>query len=416
MERERVIRIFLSYAFKPWQGAYKAPEIRSMLDRAVASAAKQQGLEGRNVRLVPDYVMEPGRILRDEIHRKIRSSDMAVVDISDNNPNVLYELGYMDALGKYPPILLKSNREKDKYEVPSDINSKIYIPYDCIDDAEFELAGAIEKQVMEILDAPPGRNEIGSLWCGREARAIRVIAPKSQVDTEFSRVESPNYDRFHKMGDKTAVWETLVLLARLYPDADVTVHVADEFDMESEMNRDNLVAIGGPGFGDDEGNRVCRLISQRMGSVVSYAEDYETMLADGDRLTASSKGGVMSRDHGYFARFRNPYNPDSTVVLIHGIHTLGVLGAARALSDNAASLDNVKWALGRLGSDPSFESWFPVGVTGGVVDTPLMKDAKMSYFSDPAGPADKCAARPPKSGQRGRGLHGLWRRWKNVFR
>ena len=386
MRQERTLRIFLSYAFTPWQKAYKQQEIKAMLNRAVESAGGRESLAGRNARLVPDYALEAGRVIREEIHEKIRASDMAVVDISDNNPNVMYELGYMDALGKYPPILLKSNREKEKYTVPSDINNINRIEYDRIGDAEAPLADALEAQAASILDAPPGRNEIRSLWCGREARAIRVIAPKSQVKTEFSSAASPNYDRFHKMGDKTAVWETLVLLARLYPDADVTVHVADEFDMESEMNRDNLVAIGGPGFGDDEGNRVCRMISQRMNSAVSYAEDYETMLAGNDRLVASSEGGAVRRDHGYFARFRNPYNPDSAIVMIHGIHTLGVLGAARAFSDHAASLDNVKWALGCLGYDPSFESWFPVGVTGGVVDMPLMKDAKLSLFPDPAGP------------------------------
>ena len=394
MRRARTLRIFLSYAFTPWQNAYEQQEIKAMLNRAVESASGMDSLAGRNARLVPDYALEAGRVIREEIHKKIRSSDMAVVDISDNNPNVMYELGYMNALDKYTPILLKSNREKETYTVPSDINNINYIPYDHIGDAEAPLAEALEARAVSILDAPPGRNEIRSLWCGREARAIRVIAPKSQVETEFSRAESPNYDRFHKMGDKTAVWETLVLLARLYPDADVTVHVADEFDMESEMIRDNLVAIGGPGLGDDEGNRVCRMISQRMNSVVSYAEDYETMLAGGDRLTASSEGGAMRRDHGYFARFRNPYNPDSTVVLIHGIHTLGVLGAARAFSDQTASLDNVEWALGRLGYDPRFESWFPVGVTGGVVDTPLMKDAALSLFSGPAGPVRTTGAGP----------------------
>ena len=82
------------------------------------------------------------------------------------------------------------------------------------------------------------------------------------------------------------------------------------------------------------------------------------------------------------------------MVLIHGIHTLGVLGAARAFSDQAASLDNVEWALGRLGSDPRFESWFPVGVTDGVVDTPLMKDATLSRFSRPAGPVRTPGAGP----------------------
>lgn len=127
MARERVVRIFLSYAFKPRQKAYKAPEIRAMLERAVETAEERLGSAGRRVRLVPDYGMEPGHDLRDEVHKKIRASDVTVVDVSDNNPNVLYELGYMVALGKHPPILLKSNREKENYPLPSDISSTVSV-------------------------------------------------------------------------------------------------------------------------------------------------------------------------------------------------------------------------------------------------------------------------------------------------
>lgn len=393
MKRERTLRIFLSYAFTPWQKAYEQREIKAMLDRAVKSVDKRDSIAGRNARLVPDYALEVGRVLREEIHKKIRSSDMAVVDISDNNPNVMYELGYMDALGKYPPILLKSNKEKDTYTVPSDINNIHHIPYDHIDDAEAPLADTLEAQAVSILDARPGRNEVRELWYGKHARAIHVIASKSQVETEFSSTTSSNYDRFHEMGDKTAVWETLVLLAKLYPNAEIAVHVADKFDMRSGMFRDNLVVIGGPGF-EDDGNRVCRMLLQRVNSKVSYTEDYETMLADGDMLTASSEDGIMKQDYGYFARFRNPHNPDTAVVMIHGIHTLGVLGAARAFSDHAASVDNVKWALERLGSDPRFESWFPVGVTDGVVDMPLMKNANLAFFSDIANTTHASVAEP----------------------
>lgn len=384
MAKERVVQIFLSYAFEPRQKAYKAPEIRAMLERAVEAAEKRLGTAGRRVQLAPDYVMDLGHNLRDEVHKKIRASDVMVVDISDNNPNVLYELGYMDALGKRPPILLKSNREKKRYQTPSDINSAVYLPYDHIDDAEAPLAKAIEKQVAGMLDAPPGPDEIKMLWFGKDARTVHVIAPKSQQETEFASIESPNYDRFHKFGDKTAVWETLVLLAKLYPGADIRVHVADEFDMESEMRRDNLVVIGGPGFGDD-GNRVCRTISQRMKSTVSYV-DYETMLAGEDRLKASYKARRMTQDYGYFARIRNPYNPDTAIVLAHGIHTQGVLGAARAFTGDAACRDNIEWALDELGSDPCFESWFVVGVADGVADTPVMRAANLFHFLSSSGP------------------------------
>lgn len=260
----------------------------------------------------------------------------------------------------------------------------VYLSYEHIDDAEAPLADALEKQVAKILDAPPGLDEIRMLWFGKEVHTIHVIAPKSQQETEFASIKSPNYDRFHKFGDKTAVWETLVLLAKLYPGADVRVHVAGEFDLESEMRLDNLAVIGGPGFGDD-GNHVCRTISQRIESVVSY-EDYETMLVGTTKLKASSKNHRMTQDYGYFARLRNPYNPDSVIVMAHGIHTLGVLGAARAFTVDAACRDNIESTLDELGSDPFFESCFPVSVTNGLVDVPAMRTATISPFSDHDGP------------------------------
>lgn len=62
-------------------------------------------------------------ILKD-ITRGIKNSDLIVADLTDSNPNVLYELGLAHALNK-PVILLTQNIEA----LPFDINSYRTIPY-----------------------------------------------------------------------------------------------------------------------------------------------------------------------------------------------------------------------------------------------------------------------------------------------
>lgn len=374
MARERTIRIFLSYAFTPRQRAYEQKEIHEVLSRAVSSVEARLDLPAKNVRLVPDFAFtEYGRVLRDEILTKIQSADIMIADISDNNPNVLYELGYADALKQDTAIITKSIKGKDTYEVPTDIVVKNRLEYQNIWDIEDRLATALEKRVCKMLDAPLGLADIRKIWFPPDARRIHVIGPKTQAKTEFADVGSLDYDRLNKVGDKAAIIDVLIMLARLYPDAEIKVQVADEFNMETEQN-DNMVVIGGPGIQGEDGNAVHRTISEQMNSRVSYPDDYETMKVGDRSLAARHSGGKITKDYGCFARIRNPYNSASVVVMVHGIHTFGVRGAARMFGTDKMYGKNITTILNKLGDDPRFECVAGVDVKNGVPSEPRMED------------------------------------------
>jgi len=72
-----------------------------------------------------DHRSEAGQIDVDVI-KAVQESDLCIVDLSQPNPNVYYELGRRDETGK-PVILLKSKNSPD---LPVDIATRRYIEYD----------------------------------------------------------------------------------------------------------------------------------------------------------------------------------------------------------------------------------------------------------------------------------------------
>ncbi len=71
-----------------------------------------------------DDIAEPGRIT-DQVLDAIKSADLVVADLTGNNPNVMYELGYAHALGKRTVI---TNQSLDK--VPFDVHGWRQIVYE----------------------------------------------------------------------------------------------------------------------------------------------------------------------------------------------------------------------------------------------------------------------------------------------
>jgi hypothetical protein len=69
------------------------------------------------------------------------------------------------------------------------------------------------------------------------------------------------------------------------------------------------------------------------------------------------------------ARFPNPYAPDSTVVLLNGVHTQGVVGATMAFSNYPAAMGNYSRVLKSVRPDSqgrrAFEAVFKVKVDPG---------------------------------------------------
>ena len=71
--------------------------------------------------------IRPGAELTSTILEAIRDADLIIADVSRQNPNVLYEVGFAHALRK-PTILLIST--KSGSGLPSDLAGLQYIMYD----------------------------------------------------------------------------------------------------------------------------------------------------------------------------------------------------------------------------------------------------------------------------------------------
>lgn len=71
----------------------------------------------------------------DEMLDSLRSSDFIIADLSESNPNVVFELGVAHGLRK-PFVILVSTEGEGK--IPSDLSGYQYITYDPHDPSELE--------------------------------------------------------------------------------------------------------------------------------------------------------------------------------------------------------------------------------------------------------------------------------------
>jgi len=76
----------------------------------------------------------PGNIMN-RVWQDIRRSDVVVADLTEENPNVFYEMGLAHALGK-PIIMIK---QKDTRRVPFDVSNHKYKEYETTNLGELEI-------------------------------------------------------------------------------------------------------------------------------------------------------------------------------------------------------------------------------------------------------------------------------------
>ena len=58
----------------------------------ISQLVRQAVMEGNHQLVRMDEVMSTGTIV-DQIHDEIKKADLVIADVSDRNPNVMYELG-----------------------------------------------------------------------------------------------------------------------------------------------------------------------------------------------------------------------------------------------------------------------------------------------------------------------------------
>jgi hypothetical protein len=302
---------------------------------------------------------------------------VAILDVTDYDEHLALLAGLLIGRGTPCIYLCRGPRES----VPSGLalTEDPILAYDsfdslCAPDGPllYELAQAVSlTRVLQEL--------IYQIWFPRDTKAIWVVCPQINEPGEFADRTSADYTYLDNLGDTDALLENMVFLSRLYPKA-VIEHFSSH-DLPRGHSTNNLVVIGGPGSAEDIGNVLCQQMMSLMKSAVSYSADCERMSVQslcGEVVTLTSdllgslagNRGALRHDHGYFGRFPNPLNNNSAVVLINGIHTPGVLGAARAFTDRNESLRNFHTVFSRVANPRAFECHFEVSILNDNVKIP----------------------------------------------
>jgi len=107
---------------------------------------------------------------------------------------------------------------------------------------------------------------------------------------------------------------------------------------------DNLILIGFP-----KTNRVTNDVFERLRPPVVFDGHQLVEQATGQRFTAKLAEGVrVVEDYGCFVRARNPYNPESVVLVLAGSQTYGMKAAADYLDSVCLSGGRLRGRLSML--------------------------------------------------------------------
>lgn len=211
----------------------------------------------------------------------------------------------------------------------------------------------------------------------------------------LSNEDNPNYAEFYSYGDLDALIDLHGHLRAANPDAAVNLVRGTTRDLAN-----HLVVLGGIAW-----NEVTRRLNDMLPLPIRQEEDakihsgeiFATVGSEGKSetfLPRWQKGdpgtrenpGVLLEDVGMLARLPNPYNGLRTLTYCNGIHSRGVLGAVRCLTDPDVSDDNEQYLEETFRGSDRFVILMRVPVLGGQTVSPSLKSADTVLFKWPDKP------------------------------
>ncbi|MCI0535336.1 MAG: nucleoside 2-deoxyribosyltransferase [Verrucomicrobiales bacterium] len=152
--------------------------VRDTIYEAVKESARGQAIRA-------DDIFRQGEVI-DHVKEAIERADFCVADTTDNNPNVMWEVGYARALRK-PVVVIRQNTE----QIPFDVRAERVFIYKLTNLASLrkQLVGVIERLNEELEDDPSPQSwrydEISHL-----RRSLERCTPRTGGDTLLILVRS----------------------------------------------------------------------------------------------------------------------------------------------------------------------------------------------------------------------------------
>lgn len=253
--------------------------------------------------------------------------------------------------------------------------------------AEHEAFHALRAELLALRTAARHHNETrnqsltSSVWTFPSG-LITVVCPvlPSELQSPLASGTNPNFTRMYQCADLDALFYLWGHIHRCNPEQEIRFRLPDEIG-ERDLSG-NLVFIGGVGL-NDALRRFWRDLADfpvEQIEVPDLKSGEIFRLRTGDRQEFRPQwhdsGGAqaeLKEDVGLLARLRNPYSSSRVVSICNGIHSRGVLGAAKALTDTDRRRANEEYLSSRFGSG-TFGLLMRVHVSGRQTVTPELSD------------------------------------------
>ena len=366
-----VVRVFVAYQFR--SSHFK----RSEIDKAIVDAcekAQEDINRGRKeqikIRPIAQDLLS-GETINKQILAKIAGADFCIFEVSDNNPNVMIEMGY--ALGMGKKCVYLQYEEQPLSSIPSDLSGLYILRYD-EETLGAKLGYEIFRRSLDILDLREAEivrvtleNEgvklQRTLWNLDIAAKLYIICPEIPEIRRpwYADSKARDYLRLAKFADLDSLDCLKGFLTRKYPRMDIRENTSVE--MPDEVYKENLVVLGGPGFDPEVGawNKVAEHLLRETHSPFNYVDggwgkdDLITeVVGNRQYVPVLNENGSLRYDYGVFIKMPNPLNRKALLFLINGIRTYGVLGAARCFISEEYAVENCNYIFQRLGTNSNF--------------------------------------------------------------
>jgi transcriptional regulator with XRE-family HTH domain len=269
------------------------------------------------------------------------------------------------------------------------------LPLTDLTEAEDEVRRDLERELFRLRDEGPHE-----FWRFDDGAPITIICSELTKSDEvrlgpLSDVDNPNYTRLYSFADADALIELIGHLNSSNPKAPITFLLASQVTRKDLIN--HIVLLGGIAWND-----VTRRLNASAELPVRQVNDQEIhsgevfeiedgakkgqllrpRFQNGDPGTAE-KPGVLLEDVAMLARVPNPFNAIRTLTYCNGIHSRGVLGAVRCLTEAEVRDANESYLKETFPNADRFVVLMRVQVLGSETISPSLRNPDAVLFKWP---------------------------------
>jgi len=254
------------------------------------------------------------------------------------------------------------------------------LPLDELTDDERDAYEGLESELVALRNAtrrPSAKDEVATTrsWHFSDVGPVTLICaqlPKAQTGS-LANPADPNYTELLSYADLDALVELHGHIRAENPAMNVFFKLSSQI-LPDDLSG-HLVLLGGIGWNE---------ITQRLSAMTSLpirqvedpaVEDGEIFVVDtGEEeqkfFPKRADDGTLIEDVGLFARTPNPLNYNRSLSICNGVHSRGVLGAIRTLTDARLRDSNERYIAENFADPGNFAILMRVSVIGGQAITP----------------------------------------------